>query len=137
MKSTYLIIVTLVLMMIFSVESGAQTCLDKPDAQIAASPTFVYDAGADSMIITVPVKNVGGVAFASLFKITVYKNKIGNAIRYTFSYNSAIAVDEMANITFGIGKFKAEWTPTTTTMATNVSTSYIRERASSEQNGLC
>jgi hypothetical protein len=111
MKSTYLIIVTLVLMMIFSIESRAQTCPDKPDAQIAASPTFVYDAGADSMIITVPVKNVGGLAFASPFKITVYKNEIDNVKRYTFIYNSAIAAGTTANITFGIGKFKAEWTP--------------------------
>jgi hypothetical protein len=93
----------------FSVESFAQ-CTE-PEGQIAASPVFVYDVNADSMIITVPVKNTGTAAFASPFKITVYKNDVGDAKRYTYNYNGVIAAGETANITFGVEDFKAGWWP--------------------------
>jgi hypothetical protein len=92
----------------FSIESFAQCT--KPEGQIAASPVFVYDASADSMIITVPVKNTGTAAFASPFKITVYKNDVGDAKRYTYNYNGVIAAGETVDVTFGVEDFKAEWT---------------------------
>ncbi|MDR1525535.1 MAG: VCBS repeat-containing protein, partial [Tannerella sp.] len=111
MKSAYLTIVTLVLMLVFPAGGRAQTCPSLPEAQVAASPAFVYDAGADSMTVTVSVKNVGGATFVSPFKVTVYKDDIGDAKRYTFNYNSAIAAGETKDVTFGIGKFKAEWMP--------------------------
>jgi hypothetical protein len=92
----------------FSVESFAQACTN-PEGQIIASPVFVYDANVDSLIITVPVKNTGTAAFAAPFKITVYKNDVGDAKRYTYNYNSVIAAGETVDVTFGIKNFKTEW----------------------------
>ncbi|MDR0605459.1 MAG: hypothetical protein LBG80_14260 [Bacteroidales bacterium] len=57
MKNIYLHIIGIMFMIIFSVESFAQAC-NLPEGQIIASPVYVYDASADSMIITMPVKNL-------------------------------------------------------------------------------
>jgi hypothetical protein len=110
MKNIYSVLITFLFMIIFSVKGFSQTCT-LPEGRIAESPIFVYDAGADSMIITVPVSNAGSSAFASPFRITVYKDNVGNAQRYTYNYNSAIATGETVDITFGIKDFKAGWTP--------------------------
>jgi hypothetical protein len=107
MKSIYFTLVTFAVM-IFAFEGSAQTCAE---GRIIQSPVFVYDANADSMIITVPVKNAGDKAFVAPFKITVYKDDIGNAKRYTYNYTNSIAAGETVNITFGIPSFKAGWTP--------------------------
>jgi hypothetical protein len=98
------------LIMFLSEGAWAQTCT-LPEARIMTSPVYVYDVAADLMTVTMSVGNVGGAALASPFRITVYRDEVGNAKRYTYNYNSVIAVGETANITFGISKFKAEWTP--------------------------
>jgi hypothetical protein len=103
-------LIALALMIFFSEEAVAQACT-LPEARIMKSPVYVYDAAADLMTVTVPVGNTGSAAFASPFRITVYRDEVGNARRYTHSYNSVIAAGGTANITFGISNFKAEWTP--------------------------
>jgi hypothetical protein len=110
MKSSYLTLIALAVMIFFSEKARAQTC-SLPEARIMKSPVYVYDAAADLMTVTVPVGNVGSAALASPFRITVYRDEVGNAKRYTYNYNSVIATGGTANITFGISKFKAEWMP--------------------------
>ncbi|MDR2954982.1 MAG: VCBS repeat-containing protein [Prevotella sp.] len=82
-----------------------------PNGQITGTPVFNLDEGSDNMNIKVQVTNVGDAPFKAPFKVTVYKNEVGNTKKFTHTYPNAIAIGETAEISFTIPDFQAEWTP--------------------------
>jgi hypothetical protein len=82
---------------------------DLPNAQVVGKPVVKYDASTDSLHISVKAENVGDADFKSPFKITVYKNAKGNALKYTYSYPDVIAIGDTVEISFGIPNFNASW----------------------------
>jgi len=95
-----------------------QTALDQhgtplwlaPNAIIVGKPEFVYNDATDAMTVTVTVENTGDADFQSPFFVTVYKNNIGNATRYTYRYNNEIEKGKKVTLTFSISAFSS-WTP--------------------------
>jgi len=94
-----------------------QTALNKngdplwltPNGEVTDQPEFSYEG-----TITVKVHNVGDAAFKNPFKITVYKDAVGNAIKYTYSYPNTIPAGVTTDITFTIPGFRTgSWTPFT------------------------
>jgi hypothetical protein len=80
-----------------------------PAAEIEGNPVLRYDASTDSLHIAVKVQNSNIADFNAPFKVTVYKNGKGNAMKYIHSYQSAIEAGETVEISFGISDFKTAW----------------------------
>jgi hypothetical protein len=73
------------------------------------SAFFCYDAVRDSMYVTLDVINDGDAPLQAPFRIAVYKNTVGNAMRYIYVHPSVIAIDDTARISFGIPAYLASW----------------------------
>ncbi|MDR1675071.1 MAG: FG-GAP-like repeat-containing protein [Tannerella sp.] len=73
------------------------------------STFYFYDAVKDTMFVTVDAGNVGDAPFSAPFHITVYKNTLGNAVKYTYPYPLAVPHDDTTRITFGIPNYLAGW----------------------------
>jgi hypothetical protein len=80
-----------------------------PNARVVDKPVLRYDASTDSLFISIKVENAGDADFKNPFKITVYKNAKGNALKYTSSYKHSITAGDIVEISFGIPAFKASW----------------------------
>ncbi len=81
-----------------------------PEAEIVGTPVFSYNETSGEMAVSVQVKNSGDAAFHSPFYITVYKDNVGNATKYTHTYNEVIGINETVTMTFTILNFLS-WTP--------------------------
>ena len=80
-----------------------------PEGRIVGTPTFSYDEATDNMTITLDVKNTGDIDFQSPFKVTAYKDNIGNTTKYIYMLNETIVAGEMKNITFSIPNYNVNW----------------------------
>ena len=80
-----------------------------PNGQVSGFPVFYYDNTADSMTITLTVRNTGNTAFLAPFFVTTYFNNIGGTPKYTHQHNNTILAGDSATISFGIPRFKEEW----------------------------
>ena len=85
------------------------------NAQFENLPKYEYNKDTDQMKITVDISNIGDSPFLNPFYITVYKDNIGNAVRYTYQHNNpdgnSIGVDETTTISFILNNFKTTWNP--------------------------
>lgn len=85
------------------------------NAQFEKMPEYEYNKDTDQMTITVSISNIGDSPFLNPFQITVYKDNIGNAIKYTYKYNNpngnSIEVDGTITLNFTLNNFKSKWNP--------------------------
>ena len=92
-----------------------QTMLDQygvplwliPNGEIIGVPTFFYNDVTDHLSTTIQVKNIGDAAFQDPFYLTIYKDNIGNPIKYVHKHEAVIAKDETVSITIGIANYYA------------------------------
>ena len=82
-----------------------------PNGEVTGMHAINYDVNADSLSITIEVRNIGDAAFQPPFYITTYKNSIGGTPKHTISYDQAIVPGETVSITFGIPNFTQNWYP--------------------------
>jgi hypothetical protein len=78
-----------------------------PNGEIIGVPTFFYNDVTDHLSTTIQVKNIGDAAFQDPFYLTIYKDNIGNPIKYVHKHEAVIAKDETVSITIGIANYYA------------------------------
>ena len=83
-----------------------------PRGEIIGTPTFNYDnSSGGKMTITLQVKNTGEARFENPFRVSVFRDNVGNATNYTYEYQNTIDAGETATITFTLDNFDTVWTP--------------------------
>ena len=82
-----------------------------PNGEVTGVHAFNYDVNADSLTVTIEVRNIGDAAFQPPFYITTYKNNVGGTPKHTINYDQAILPGEIVSITFGIPNFTQNWYP--------------------------
>jgi hypothetical protein len=76
---------------------------------VVDSTFYHYDAEKDSMSVSVDVINAGDVPFSAPFHITVYKDTVGNATKYTHAYSGQIKNGDTVRVTFAIRPYLSLW----------------------------
>lgn len=86
------------------------------NAQFVNLPKYNYNKDTDQMKITIDITNIGDSPFLNPFYITVYKDSIGNPIKYTHTFNkngsvNSIEPNDTITVSFTLNNFKTVWNP--------------------------
>jgi len=116
-----------------------QTLLDQhgnplwlaPAAKFSQPVRFTYSEASDRMTISMAITNVGSAPFKSPFYVTVYKNNIGNPVKYTHAHT----IGQNWIISFRIENFKRDWYPCALVVKINDSGDGLDDQVVCENDG--